>query len=54
MQIPGKPAGPLQALDRNPKVSDGFGSPWAARMRRHGPCASRLGKELGILEWPKT
>ena len=23
-------------------------------MRTHGPCASRQGKELGILDWPKT
>ena len=30
-----------------------MGPLWARRMRKHGPCASRLGKERGILEWPK-
>ena len=54
MQTRGKPASRLQAIDGKPKLSEGFGPLWAERMRFHEPCASRLGKDLGILEWPKT
>ena len=48
------PKSRLHATYRKPKVSGGFGPRWAERIRTREACASRLKKEVGILQWPET